>query len=67
MLYALLGLVSAAVAAFFMYSYLAVARGETPNTTNFIIAIVFAILALVFGVLFMSGRVNKNEEIHITE
>ena len=67
MLYAGLGLVSAAVAAFFMYSYIVVPRGETPKTINFIIAIVFAILALVCGALFMSGRVNKNEEIHITE
>ncbi len=67
MLYAGLGLVSAAVAAFFMYSYIVVAKGEAPKTMNFVIAIIFAIIALVCGVLFMSGRVNKNEEIHITE
>ena len=67
MLYAGLGLLSAIVAAFFMYSYIVVPRGEAPKTINFIIAIVFAILALVCGALFMSSRVNKNEEIHITE
>ena len=30
-------------------------------------AIVFLIATLVFGALFLSGRVNKTEDIHITE
>jgi sugar phosphate permease len=29
--------------------------------------IVFLIVTLVFGGLFLSGRVNKGEDIHITE
>lgn len=29
--------------------------------------IVLAVLMVVFGVMFMSGRVNKTEDIHITE
>jgi len=29
--------------------------------------IVFVILLLVFGGMFLAGRVNKTEEIHITE
>ena len=29
--------------------------------------ILFLILTLVFGGLFLSGRVNKGEDIHITE
>jgi len=29
--------------------------------------ILFVILLLVFGGMFLSGRVNKTEEIHITE
>ena len=29
--------------------------------------IVFAVLMAVFGVIFLSGRVNKSEDIHITE
>jgi len=29
--------------------------------------IVFALLMVVFGVMFLSGRVNKTEDIHITE
>jgi len=37
------------------------------NKMWFISAIVFLILTLVFGGLFLSGRLNKTEEIHITE
>jgi len=37
------------------------------NKMWFIAAIVFLILTLVFGGLFLSGRMNKTEEIHITE
>ena len=29
--------------------------------------IVFAVLTVIFGVMFLSGRVNKTEDIHITE
>lgn len=29
--------------------------------------VVFLIVTLVFGALFLSGRVNKGEDIHITE
>jgi uncharacterized membrane protein SirB2 len=29
--------------------------------------VLFVILLLVFGGMFLSGRVNKTEEIHITE
>jgi hypothetical protein len=32
-----------------------------------IAAVVFAILMVVFGVMFLSGRVNNTEDIHITE
>jgi hypothetical protein len=30
-------------------------------------AIVFAVLMVVFGGMFLSGRVNKTDDIHITE
>jgi len=30
-------------------------------------SVIFIILALVFGALFLSGRLNKTEDIHITE
>jgi len=29
--------------------------------------VLFLIVTLVFGVLFLTGRVNKGEDIHITE
>jgi membrane protein implicated in regulation of membrane protease activity len=66
MLYAGGGLLSVIIAAYFMWSFLSQAPGAKSNTP-FIIAIIFGILALVCGALFLSGRVNKQEEIHITE
>lgn len=66
MLYAGGGLLSVIVAAFFMWRYLSQSRSDVSNTP-FIIAIVFGVLALVCGAMFLAGRVNKQEEIHITE
>ena len=37
------------------------------TTMYVIIGIVLAVLMVIFGVMFMSGRVNKTEDIHITE
>ncbi|MFN2502508.1 MAG: hypothetical protein ABR530_10920 [Pyrinomonadaceae bacterium] len=40
----------------------------TPANTMYMIgAIVFALAMVIFGVMFLSGRVNKTEDIHITE
>jgi hypothetical protein len=41
----------------------------TPNAGSVYVigGIVFALLMVVFGVMFLSGRVNKSEDIHITE
>ncbi|MBK8304086.1 MAG: hypothetical protein WBB81_07775 [Pyrinomonadaceae bacterium] len=63
MLFALLALVSAILAAFSFYKYVS-GTGETMYIAG---AIIFVILTVVLGGLFLSGRVNKNEEIHITE
>lgn len=46
---------------FYMYT------NSADNKLWFAVAIVFLILTLVFGGLFLSGRVNKGEDIHITE
>lgn len=46
---------------FYMYT------NSQDNKLYFALAIVFLILTLVFGGLFLSGRVNKGEDIHITE
>ena len=41
---------------------------RSPANTMYIIGvIVFLILTLVLGGMFLSGRVNKNEDIHITD
>jgi chromate transport protein ChrA len=64
LLYAVLALVSAVVAAYCFVSF----RGATNNKTMLIVvAIVFTLLALGFGAVFLAGRVNRNEDIHITE
>lgn len=67
MLYAILALVSIIVAGIFFYRYVSPGDAESANMLNFVIAIVFTLVALILGGLFLSGRVNKTEEIHITE
>lgn len=64
MLFALLALISVVVAGYFIYSFQTSANG---SSNSLIIGIVFALLAVVFGGLFMFGRVNRHDDIHITE
>ena len=59
----LLALVSFILGALSFYQY---TRGAG-DTLWLVGIILFAILFLVFGGMFLSGRVNKTEEIHITE
>lgn len=63
MLNGLLALVSLVLTAGSFYFY----RNSGGTTMYFVAVIVFLILTLVFGGLFLSGRMNKTEEIHITE
>jgi CDP-diglyceride synthetase len=63
MLFALLALVAAIAAAFFFYTY----TGSNDNKVYLAATIVFALATIILGGLFLSGRVNKKEEIHITE
>ncbi len=42
-------------------------RSSPDNTLWLIGVVVFLIATLVFGALYLSGRVNKTEDIHITE
>jgi len=42
-------------------------RSSPDNTMWLIGVIVFLIATLIFGGLYLSGRVNKGEDIHITE
>ena len=62
MLFAVLALVSVVVAGYFLYSF-----QTAESTTSLIIGIIFALLAVVFGGLFIFGKVNQHEDIHITE
>jgi CDP-diglyceride synthetase len=63
MLYAVLALICAVIAAGSFYEY------TQSNDQKLYLAacIVFVLLTIVLGGLFLSGRVNKNEDIHITE
>lgn len=65
MLYALLALISAGVAAYFFYSFQNAAEGET--TMSLILGIVFAILAVGLGAFFLFNRMSHQDEIHVTE
>jgi hypothetical protein len=63
MMYALLALVSLLVFAFTFYRYV-----SGPGETIWMILAALGVIGVVaFGGLFLSGRVNKKEDIHITE
>lgn len=64
MLYLLLALVSFALTAGSYYLY---TRPPGGSTLYLVGIIVFLLATVGFGGLFLSGRVNKNEDIHITE
>ena len=64
MLNGLLAIVSLVITAVCYYMY---TRSNPPQTIYIIVAIIFGILMVVFGGMFLSGRVNKSEDIHITE
>ena len=58
----LLAVVSLAIAAVSFYFY-----RQNANTALIVLAIVFLIATIAFGGMFLSGRINKTEDIHITE
>lgn len=63
MIKGLIAVVCLAATVFFGYQFQKSADG-----TMFLVGgIVFALLTVIFGVMFLSGRVNKTEDIHITE
>jgi hypothetical protein len=63
MLFAVLAFVSLVIAAGSFYFYISYGG----QTMYIVAAILFLVLTVVLGGLFLSGRVNKDEEIHITE
>ena len=62
MLYGILAFVSLLVTIFSVYTYI-----SSNNTLALVGAIVFLIATVGLGGVFLSSRVNKKEEIHITE
>jgi hypothetical protein len=59
-----IAVISLAIAAFCFYKF-----QSTPNAGSMYMVggILFALLMVAFGVMFLSGRVNKSDDIHITE
>ncbi|HEV7642660.1 MAG TPA: hypothetical protein VGO50_01845 [Pyrinomonadaceae bacterium] len=60
------GIIAVAIGAWQMYAYIT-QPPKDPSSMHLIIAIAAAVVAIVCGVFFMLGRVNKQEEIHITK
>lgn len=58
-----LALISLLLTAGSFYMY----RSTAGSTMYLIATVVCLILTLLFGALFLSSRVNKTEDIHITE
>lgn len=63
MLFGLLTVVCAVIAGYLFWSV----RGQSDGAMSMILGGVFVLLTIVFGGLFLSKRVNKTEDIHITE
>ncbi len=63
MLYGLGAVISFVIAAFCFYWI----RTTESSPLMLVIGIVFGILTIVFGGLFLAGRINKTEDIHVTE
>lgn len=67
LLYGLIALISFAVAIWLFLRDRGVDKGADGSLTPLIIAIILIVIGIIFGGLFLAGRVNKTEEIHITE
>lgn len=63
MLNALLAVVSFIIAGVSFYYY----TQSSDNKLFIAAAIIFALIGIALGAMFLSGRVNKTEDIHITE
>jgi hypothetical protein len=61
---ALLALVAAVIGAFSLYYYI---ERSNDQKLFLVLGILFILAAIALGGLFLSGRVNREEDIHITE
>jgi len=62
LLFGLLAVVCAAIAAYVFYSI-----REDTGTMTIVMGGIFVLLTIIFGAMFLTKRVNKTEDIHITE
>jgi ammonia channel protein AmtB len=62
MLYGLIAFVSLLIAIFGFYTF-----NSGSQTWALVVGIVAVIVTMISGVIFLSSRVNKKEDIHITE
>lgn len=62
LLFAVLALIAAVGAVVTFLSY-----QKSGNTMLFVVVILCILATLGFGAMFLAGRVNKQEDIHITE
>lgn len=62
-MHALLALIALLLTAGSFYMY----RESSGSTMYLVATVICLVLTLIFGALFLSGRVNKTEDIHITE
>ena len=65
-IYLVLALAAAAVATWRMWIF-ATARTSQQQTSDLVVSVVCILLAIAFAGLLFAGRVNKEEEIHITK
>lgn len=63
LLYAVLALISAVIAVVTFLRY----QSSDDDRTMIVIAIIAIVATLGFGAMFLSGRLNKQDDIHITE
>lgn len=68
LLYAVIGLIAAGVAVWQIWAFVNQGvRSTDADYSHLIIGVICAVVALICGGLFLSNRVNRQEEIHITE
>jgi len=66
LLYAIVALIAVGIAIWQFIVFV----GQPPRSVSYtpiIVAAICALIALICGGLFLSGRVNKTDDIHITE
>jgi len=59
----LVAVIALVLTALSFYQY----RSNRENTMWLIGVIIFLLATLIFGAMFLSGRINRNDDVHITE